>query len=130
MTHREIHLPATIIIRDQQGQRRQTRTDDAGKYHIDVAGLSSPLRLLAIESGGTNCQLSNIPRAICLNALAPALQSGDDNIVNINPLTDRIVSDVAVAAGYIGPQQLWDDPASPTLDGGAWKSLRRVSCRL
>ncbi|MCL2899743.1 pectin acetylesterase PaeY [Brenneria tiliae] len=121
VTHREIHLPATIIIRDQQGQRRQTRTDDAGKYHIDVAGLSSPLRLLAIESGGTNCQLSNIPRAICLNALAPTLQSGDDNIVNINPLTDRIVSDVAVAAGYIGPQQLGDDPASPRLNAVAWK---------
>lgn len=121
VTHREIHLPATIIIRDQQGQRRQAQTDNEGNYHIDVSGLSSPLRLLAIESGGTNCQLSNVPRAICLNALAPSLQSGHDNIVNVNPLTDRIISDVAVAAGYPGPQQLADDSSSPALDNAAWK---------
>ncbi|MDX5629563.1 MULTISPECIES: pectin acetylesterase PaeY [unclassified Brenneria] len=121
VTHREIHLPATIIIRDGQGQRRQTRTDDEGNYHIDISDLSSPLRILAIESGGTNCQLSNLPRAICLNALAPSLQSGRDNIVNINPLTDRIISDVAVAAGYPGPQQLADDPSPPTLDNAALK---------
>ncbi|QTF07505.1 rhamnogalacturonan acetylesterase [Brenneria izadpanahii] len=121
VTHREIHLPAIIIIRDQQGQRRQAQTDEEGKYHIDVSGLSSPLRLLAIESGGTNCQLDNVPRAICLNALAPTLQSGDDNIININPLTDRIVSDVAVAAGYIGPQQLTDDATPPKLDNAALK---------
>ncbi|CPR17853.1 rhamnogalacturonan acetylesterase [Brenneria goodwinii] len=121
VTHREIHLPATIIIRDQLGLRRQGQTDDQGNYHLDISGLSSPLRLLAIESGGTNCQLDNVPRAICLNALAPSLQSGHENIVNINPLTDRIVSDVAVAAGYIGPQQLTDDSASPTLDNAALK---------
>ncbi|MEC5321328.1 pectin acetylesterase [Brenneria populi subsp. brevivirga] len=126
VTHREIHLPATIIIRDQQGQRRQAQTDEKGNYHIDISGLSSPLRLLAIESGGTNCQLSNVPRAICLNALAPSLQSGRDNIVNINPLTDRIISDVAVAAGYPGPQQLADDSASPTLDSAAWKKAYAV----
>ncbi|MBJ7223851.1 MULTISPECIES: pectin acetylesterase PaeY [unclassified Brenneria] len=121
VTHREIHLPATLIIRDQQGQRRQGRTDEQGRYQLDVSGLSAPLRLLAIESGGTNCLINHIPRAICLNALAPSLQSGHENIVNINPLTDRIISDVAVAAGYIGPQQLGDDPASPTLDGTALK---------
>ncbi|MCG8709458.1 pectin acetylesterase [Brenneria sp. 4F2] len=121
VTHREIHLPATIIIRDQQGQRRQAQTDDQGNYHIDISGLSSPLRLLAIESGGTNCQLSNLPRAICLNALAPSLQSAHDNVVNVNPLTDRIISDVAVAAGYPGPQQLADDSTSPTLDNAALK---------
>ncbi|WP_409306523.1 pectin acetylesterase PaeY [Pectobacterium sp. B1J-3] len=121
LTHREIHLPATIIIKDQQGQRRQAQTDEQGKYHIDVAELTTPLRLSAIESGGNNCLINNIPRAICLTALAPTLQSGKDNIVNINPLTDRIVSDVAVAAGYIGPQQLADDATSPKLDIHAWK---------
>ncbi|RLM26337.1 pectin acetylesterase [Brenneria alni] len=126
VTHREIHLPATIIIRDQQGHRRQTQTDDQGRYHFDVSGLSAPLRLMAIESGGTNCLINHIPRAICLTALAPSLQSGQDNIININPLTDRIISDVAVAAGYIGPQQLADDPSSPTLDAAAWKKAYAV----
>lgn len=126
VTHREIHLPATIIIRDQQGQRRQSQTDEQGKYHIDIAELTTPLRLTAIESGGNNCLLDNIPRAICLTALAPSLHSGQDNIANINPLTDRIISDVAVAAGYIGPQQLADDAGSPTLNAAAWKKAYAV----
>ncbi|MCV9880111.1 pectin acetylesterase PaeY [Brenneria izbisi] len=126
LTHREIHLPATIIIRDQQGQRRQTQTDEQGNYHLDVSMLTAPLRLSAIESGGNNCLINYLPRAICLTALAPSLQSGKENIVNINPLTDRILSDVAVAAGYIGPQQLADDGASPTLDTAAWEKAYDV----
>ncbi|MFC3396425.1 pectin acetylesterase PaeY [Brenneria rubrifaciens] len=126
LTHRQIHLPATVIIRDRQGQRRQIQTDEQGHYHIDVSGLTPPLRLSAIESGGNNCLLNYIPRAICLTALAPSLRSGKDNIANINPLTDRIVSDVATAAGYTGPQQLADNAASPTLDAAAWKKAYAV----
>ncbi|MFP9230283.1 pectin acetylesterase PaeY [Pectobacterium cacticida] len=121
VTVRDIHFPATIIIRDQRGKKRQTQTDEQGKYHLDISGLTPPLRLLAIESGGNNCLLNNIPRAICLSAVAPSLHSGKENIANINPLTDRITSDVAVAAGYIGPQQFTDDTASPKLDSAAWK---------
>ncbi|WP_224555933.1 pectin acetylesterase PaeY [Pectobacterium versatile] len=121
VTVRDIHLPATIIIRDQQGQKRQTQTDEQGKYHLDISGLTPPLRLLAVESGGNNCLLNNISRAICLSAVAPSLHDGKENIANINPLTDRITSDIAVAAGYIGPQQLTDDTASPKLDAAAWK---------
>lgn len=121
VTVRDIHLPATIIIRDQQGHKRQTHTDDQGKYHLDISGLTPPLRLLAIESGGNNCLLNNIPRSICLSAIATSLDTGKENIANINPLTDRITSDIAVAAGYLGPQQLTDDTSSPKLDVAAWK---------
>ncbi|MEH2922344.1 pectin acetylesterase PaeY [Samsonia erythrinae] len=126
VTVRDIHLPATIILRDQQGQRRQTKTDEQGKYHLDISGLTPPLRLLAIESGGNNCLLNHISRSICLSAVAPSLHDGKENIANINPLTDRIASDIAVAAGYIGPQQLTDDPSSPKLDAAAWKKAYAV----
>lgn len=121
VSHRNIRLPATIIVRDQQGHRRLTQTDENGHYQLDVSELTAPLRLSAVESGGNNCLLNNQPRAICLSALLPAAQSGQENTAHINPFTDRIASDMAVAAGYIGPQQLSDDAGTPALPAAAWE---------
>lgn len=126
VSHRDVRLPATIIVRDQQGHRRQTQTDEQGHYQLDVSALTAPLRLSAVESGGNNCLLNNQARAICMSALVPTAQSGQDNIGNINPFTDRIASDVAAASGYIGPQQLSDDAGTPTLSSASWKHANAV----
>ncbi len=122
VAHRDMIYPATVTIKDQQGKIRQVRTNNHGRYHADVSDMLAPLRLSAIETGGENCLLSNKPRAICLSALVPIPIEGQENIININPLTDRIASDVATATGYIGPQQLIDDAILPALKTSAWES--------
>lgn len=126
VAHRDARLPATIIVRDQQGHRRQTQTDEQGHYQLDVSELTAPLRLSAVESGGNNCLLNNQARAICLSALLPTAQSGKRTTANINPFTDRIASDMAAAAGYIGPQQLSDDAGTPVLSAATWKQANAV----
>ncbi|WP_038914429.1 pectin acetylesterase PaeY [Dickeya zeae] len=120
--YRDIRFPATLLIKDQRGTERSLKTDIQGRFYADVSSMVTPLRLSAIEAGGQNCLLSNQLRAVCLGALVPQLRDGHENRTNINPLTDRILSEVAVSAGYIGPQQLIDAADIPSLSTTAWEA--------
>ena len=125
VAYRDIRFPATLLIKDQHGVERSVKTDIQGRFYVDVSSLVTPLRLSAIEAGGQNCLLSNQLRAVCLGALVPELRDGHENRININPLTDRILSEVAVSAGYIGPQQLIDAATLPSLSTTVWETAYR-----
>ncbi|MCA7014525.1 GDSL-type esterase/lipase family protein [Dickeya dadantii] len=125
VAYRDIRFPATLLIKDQRGSQREVKTDIQGRFYADVSSMVAPLRLSATEAGGQNCLASNQLRAVCLSALVPTLRDGAENHININPLTDRIVSDVATTAGYIGPQQLIDADTLPPLSISAWETAYR-----
>ncbi|SLM62098.1 MULTISPECIES: pectin acetylesterase PaeY [Dickeya] len=120
VAYRDIRFPATVVIKDQHGTQREIKTDIQGRFYADVSSMVAPLRLSATEAGERNCIASNQLRSICLSALATTLRSGSENRININPLTDRIASDVASSAGYLGPQQLIDADTLPPLSISAW----------
>ncbi|QDX29195.1 pectin acetylesterase PaeY [Dickeya poaceiphila] len=122
VAYRDIRFPATLLIKDQRGIARNVTTDLQGRFYADVSSLVTPLRLSAVEAGGQHCLASNQLRAVCLSALVPQLRNGHDNRININPLTDRILSDVAASVGYIGPQQLIDATTLPSLSTTAWET--------
>jgi len=105
---------AHIAVRDSQGARVTTRADARGQYTLNAAGLVAPLVLSASSEPHGNCRYNHKPRAICLTALATAL-SPAGNQVNINALTDQMVSDVASALHFVGPQQLAETPYIPAV---------------
>lgn len=95
---------ADITVRDSKGDSLRVRTDESGRYLLDVTSLSPPLALLAKETETTNCQYNHIRRGICMAAWRGSVVNGI-NTVNVNPLTDAVVSELAQQLGYIGPQQ-------------------------
>ncbi|QYM95026.1 pectin acetylesterase [Dickeya ananatis] len=123
--YRDIRFPATLLIKDQRGAEHSLKTDIQGRFYADVSSMVTPLRLSVIEAGGQNCLTSNQLRAVCLGALVPQLRDGHENRININPLTDRILSDVAASAGYIGPQQLLNATTLPPLSVASWETAYR-----
>jgi lysophospholipase L1-like esterase len=99
---------ASVTIVDARGVRRTGVADAQGEYSIDVDGLNAPLLISSVEAGSnTNCRFNATLRARCMASVLASVQPGK-NVANVNPLTDRIVSDVAVGLKYIGPQQLVD----------------------
>ncbi|WP_225318329.1 GDSL-type esterase/lipase family protein [Cellvibrio sp. KY-YJ-3] len=100
---------AKITLIDARGTQLHTITNMQGEYEFSRTALQAPL-LVSVVSGGDakycsqNAQLRPVCLAAVIEKLAPT------QIANINPLTDRIASDVAVAQGFIGPQQ-WVDSA-------------------
>lgn len=108
---------ADITIYDNQGRQAHARSDNQGVYRLDVSQLQAPLLLSAVDArlpdGGSsdNCLDSDRPRARCIASVVTAIKGGSDNTANINPLTDRLVSEVAVQLKLIGPQQ-WVERAS------------------
>ncbi|MEC5388332.1 GDSL-type esterase/lipase family protein [Uliginosibacterium sp. H3] len=103
---------ASVTVVDTQGLTRSTKANAQGAYSVDVDGMSAPLLVSAIEAGpNTNCRYNATLRARCMAALLPAVHAGN-NIANVNPLTDRIASDVAVNLKFIGPQQFVDSGKS------------------
>jgi lysophospholipase L1-like esterase len=105
---------AYIAVRDSQGTGEATQTDARGQYTLTAAGLVAPLVLSASSEQNGNCRYNHKPRAVCLTALVARLFPGS-NRVNINALTDQVVSDVANALHFLGPQQLADAPQIPAL---------------
>ncbi|MGM3175894.1 pectin acetylesterase PaeY [Dickeya lacustris] len=122
VAYRDIRFPATVVIKDQRGTQRTIKTDIQGRFYADVSSMVAPLRFSATEAGGQNCLSSNQLRAVCLSALATTLRSGSENRININPLTDRITSDIAISAGYIGPQQFIDAESLSPVTISAWET--------
>ena len=113
---------ATVSVVDAKGVKRTVQADAQGRYSINADGLSAPLLISAVEAGSnTNCRYNAMLRARCLSSVLTGLNAGT-TVANINPLTDRIVSDVAVSLKFIGPQQLVESGKTTgiTAEAVAW----------
>ncbi|MGY5955422.1 GDSL-type esterase/lipase family protein [Kosakonia sp. BK9b] len=105
---------ATVMVADSNGKKLTTHTQRDGRYALNVDGLRAPLTLSAVQptDGSITCLRSDVPRARCLASLRLTLQADQTNIANITPVTDRLVSEVAGALGFTGPQQ-WVELGAP-----------------
>lgn len=107
---------ATITVADANGIKKTTQADAQGRYTLDIAGLSAPLMISAVEAGNTNCSDSTKLWAKCAGALLAEVKPGQKNIGNVNALSDRAVSSVASALKYKGPQALMDKGTTAGID--------------
>lgn len=97
---------AAVTVVDSKGERREVEADHEGVYRFVTNGLTPPLLVSAIAEGeNRNCTHHESLRALCMASLVLELKRGAANVVNVNPWTDRLVSDVAVSQGFAGPQQ-------------------------
>lgn len=97
---------AQVQLIDANGKQLQTATDSSGHYIFSLQGIRAPLLLSVVAGGDVNdCNKNFTLRPICMAAVIERLSTDKHQIGNINPLTDRIVSDLAVAQGFIGSQQ-------------------------
>lgn len=98
---------ADITVCDATGIKKTAKTDTQGVYKLDVAGMKAPLLV-----GVTNAPLAlinKIPQPINGNVLYTALVSSASGTANVNPLTDKIASEVAVGSmGLKGSVQLFN----------------------
>jgi len=108
---------AQITLIDSNGKQLHTTADASGRYRFPLQGLSAPLLLSAVAEGDAKDCISNSSlRPICMAAIIEKFTATQDQIGNINPLTDRIVSDLAVTQGFIGPQQWVNSQKISTLN--------------
>ncbi|MDP5240701.1 GDSL-type esterase/lipase family protein [Uliginosibacterium sp. 31-16] len=118
---------ATVTVVDARGVKKTAVADAKGAYAINAEGLSAPLLISAIEAGSnTNCRYNATLRARCLSSVLTSLGAGS-NVANINPITDRIVSDVAVQLKFIGPQQLVDSGKTAGITPEAVAAAKKTS---
>ncbi|MDO8345763.1 MAG: GDSL-type esterase/lipase family protein [Cellvibrio sp.] len=97
---------AQVSLIDAAGNQFNAITDAQGIYRLPATGISKPFLVSVVAEGTQNdCITHSTRRPICMAALIDEQSAGKIQIANINPLTDRIASDVAVAQGFIGPQQ-------------------------
>lgn len=100
---------AQITLIDASGKQLKTETNALGIYNISTRGLTLPLLVSVVSQGkADDCTNNSRLRPICMAALVSKIPENNNPVANINPLTDRIVSDIAVSKGFIGPQQ-WVD---------------------
>lgn len=108
---------AQIQLIDSNGKQLQTTTDSFGYYTLLLDGISAPLLLsVAAEGKANDCSKNSILRPICMAAIIETIGENKLQNGNINPLTDRITSDVAVAQGFIGPQQWVNSKSAITVN--------------
>lgn len=96
---------AQVTITDRQGKSQIVHADSAGRYRADIQNMQAPLLLSAQSVEGESCLRNDVPRARCMASLLLDLQPEGENIANITPFSDRMVSEVAEQFGYPGPQQ-------------------------
>lgn len=72
-----------ITVCDATGVRHELQTDKEGNFGLPASEMTAPI-LLSAQQGG-----------IQLAAVLATLQANAVNIANINPLTDKIASEVA-----------------------------------
>jgi lysophospholipase L1-like esterase len=97
---------AQIILRDSNGNKRTTTSDSNGEYQFSLEGITAPVTLSAVSNHNEQDCLNNTKlRPVCMASFISSFPKRSPTIANINPLTDRIVSDIAVSKGFIGPQQ-------------------------
>lgn len=116
---------ARVTLHDSAGATRTAETTSQGRYEIDANGLIPPLAIWASEDGNSNCRRTNTLRAQCLTAVLLALNDGN-NIANLNPLTDFVASEVAVALGFVGPQQLSELARTPDVTSDVYLNALQV----
>ncbi len=117
---------AQITLVDAAGQHWQAQTNARGEYQLSVTGLKAPLLLSAVEGGkAEDCVRQDVHRPICLAATLAELPKAAALQLNVNPLTDRVVSDVAVQLGFSGPQQLVDAQAAAKIKPAMVKQAQR-----
>lgn len=118
---------ARVTVLDATGQTRSAQADERGYYRVEIGGLVAPLLVSAIEAGSnTNCRYNATLRARCMASVLTELER-HQNVANVNPLTDRIVSDVAVSLGFQGPQQLVESGKAAGIREEAVELARRES---
>lgn len=111
---------AQITLRDSSGKEFHAETNALGVYSIQAIGLIPPLLISVVAHGNEqNCVNNTRLRPICMASLINVATTKNNIIANINPLTDRIVSDVAVSKGFIGPQQWVNSRAIGGVDAQA-----------
>jgi hypothetical protein len=110
LAHEREPLPhAKITLQDATGKQLNTETNARGVYRITTRNLTPPLLVSVVAQGkGEDCTSNAGLRPICMAAVVMQIPAGKNLVANINPLTDRIVSDIAVSKVFIGPQQ-WVD---------------------
>jgi len=97
---------AAVTLVDATGKQLNTVSDATGNYTFPLQGITAPLLLSVVAEGKVeNCISNSTLRPICMAAIVETLSQQQKSIGNINPLTDRIASDIAVSQGFIGPQQ-------------------------
>lgn len=99
---------ADVRLLDAQGKVLQGKTDIQGRYSLSLKGISAPVLISVSTANQDKCADNSQLRPICLAAYINNFSNKSIQIANINPLTDRVVSDIAVSKGFIGPQQ-WVD---------------------
>ena len=108
---------AQVHLIDSNGKQLQTTADSLGHYRFSLDGISAPLLLSVVAEGNAeDCTRNSVLRPICMAAVVETIEVNKNQIGNINPLTDRIASDIAVAQGFIGPQQWVNSKTIGTLD--------------
>ncbi|ODC02737.1 hypothetical protein BFW38_03425 [Terasakiispira papahanaumokuakeensis] len=123
-TARDLRVPARVQVTDQYGQQVQTTTDGDGHYQVKLQGMRPPL-LVEVSEHGAECERNDRPRGQCLGALWVGSSLPDTVTVNVNPMTDLMLSEVAEASGFLGPQQLLATTQFPlALSQAAWQSAR------
>lgn len=100
---------AQITLIDASGKQLKTETNALGIYSVSTNGLTFPILVSVVSQGkAEDCANNSHLRPICLAALINHKPENKNLVANINPLTDRVVSDIAVSKGFNGPQQ-WVD---------------------
>ncbi len=100
---------ASIKVCDAQGASVSTTAAADGSYLVDVSALKAPL--LVSVSTAAFVAINGVPQPAngtqAYAALLPAVTPQAANVANVNPLTDKVASDVAVAdLGLKGSVQL------------------------
>lgn len=118
---------ASLQVVDALGSTRVARANERGEYRVDASGLQAPLLISAIEAGeNRNCRYNASLRARCLASVVTALRQGE-NVANVTPLTDRIVSDVAVQLKHAGPQQLVESGSAGKVSAEAVAAAKQTA---
>lgn len=90
---------AAITVCDAQGASVSTTAAADGSYRADVSALKAPLLVSARTAAFV--AINGVPQpangTLAYAALLPAVTAEAANIANVNPLTDKVASDVAVA---------------------------------
>lgn len=116
---------AQIQLIDSDGKQLQTTTDESGRFALSLIGITAPLLISVVADGSVeDCVKNSVLRPICMAAVIENLPANQQPIANINPLTDRIVSDLAVAQGFIGPQQWVDSKTIKSLNAAQLRTAQ------
>lgn len=85
---------ANVSVYDSSGATRSAVADGTGSYSVDVQGLAPPLLVVASQPRDTH--------TLQLASIVATLAASGSTRANVNPLTDRIASEVAADNGLKG----------------------------